>query len=114
MTKTILVVDDEMLIALDIQLQLEELGHKALVAIGLAEAMAFADGEPVHAAIVDWHLRDALSAPLLELLSQRSIPFMLCSAAPLEVLSALFPAAPILMKPFTPAELVDALTKTVG
>jgi CheY-like chemotaxis protein len=40
MSKTILVVDDEMLIVLDIQSQLEELGHTVHTAPSLPSALA--------------------------------------------------------------------------
>jgi CheY-like chemotaxis protein len=113
MSKTVLVLDDEMLIALDIQSQLEELGHRVLVSSALSQALNLVESEPIDVAIVDWHLRDAISAPLLDLLKQRRIPFVLCSGEALEELAGLFPAAPILSKPFASNDLVGALDQVV-
>lgn len=113
MSKTILVVDDEMLIALDIQSQLQELGHTVLIAPALNEALAVVERETIDIAIVDWHLRDEVSEPLTELLRQHHIPFVLCSGSALEELAALFPAAPILTKPFASDALLEALDRVV-
>ena len=113
MSKTILVVDDEMLIALDIQTQLEDLRHKVLVASDVAEATFIVERESVDVAIVDWHLRNEISAPLINLLKQRQIPFVVCSGSPMEELKGLFPAAPILLKPFGCDDLVGALNRVV-
>ena len=114
MSKTVLVLDDEMLIALDIQSQLEELGHRVLVAPNLRDALAVVDKESIDVAVVDWHLRNELSAPLIDLLKDRRIPFVLCSGSALEELASLFPAAPILTKPFASDELVGALSQVVN
>ena len=113
MSKTILVVDDEMLIALDIRSQLEALGHRVLVAPALAEAFALLDKESVDVAIVDWHLRNEISAPLVDLLRARQIPFIVCSASGLDELTGLFPAAPILIKPFATGDLIVVLERVV-
>src|SRR3569623_1610321 len=68
MSKTVLVVDDEMLIALDIQAQLAELGHHTVVAPHLAGALETLDRSPVDLVIVDWHLQDQVATPLVEVL----------------------------------------------
>jgi len=114
MSKTILVVDDEVLIAIDMQTQLEELGHRVLLAATLDEALALVDRERIDVAIVDWHLRDEISAPLVEMLTQRGVPFVLCSGTALEELATLFPATPILTKPFASDHLLEFLGRVVG
>ena len=113
MSKTILVLDDEMLIAIDIQTQLEELGHRVLVAPALSDALALVDSERIDVAIVDWHLRNEISAPLIDVLKQRHVPFVLCSGEALEELAGLFPATPILTKPFASDHLLEALRHVV-
>jgi CheY-like chemotaxis protein len=113
MSKTILVVDDEILIALDIQTQLEDLGHKVLVTPALVEAAALLKHETVDVAIVDWHLRNEVSAPIIALLERRRIPFVVCSGSALEELADLFPATSILLKPFSSDDLAGALERVV-
>ena len=111
MAKTILVVDDEALIALDIQLQLEPIGHTVLTAVGMAEATELILRNPIDVAIVDWHLRNEVSDPLIDLLKQRHIPFVLCSGSALDELRGLFPATPILSKPFASDDLINVLSQ---
>ena len=113
MSKTILVVDDEMLIAIDMQTQLEDLGHTVLVAPALNEALALVEREAIDVAIVDWHLGGAISEPLIESLRKHRIPFVLSSGSALEELAGLFPAAPILTKPYASDALLDALDRVV-
>lgn len=113
MPKTILVVDDEPLIAMGIQSQLEDLGHRVLVATTMAEATVLVEREHVDIAIVDWHLHDEVSAPLMDLLKQRDIRFVVCSGSSLEELIALFPASPILTKPYSADDLVGVLNKLI-
>src|SRR3569832_2132921 len=109
MPKTVLVVDDEALIALDIQTQLEDFGHQAFVANTLQTALDLVQKQSFDVAIVDWHLRNEISAPLIEMLEQRQIPFDLCSGSALDELASLFPASPILTKPFASDDLRGAL-----
>lgn len=113
MAKTIIVLDDEMLIALDIQTQLEEVGHKVLTASTTKEAIALVDTEPVDLAIADWHLRGEVSAPFIEMLKQRGIPFVLCSGSALEELAGVFPATPTVPKPFATADLLAAVAQAI-
>ena len=109
MAKTVLVVDDEALIALDIQTQLEDFGHRASVANTHQTAVELLQQQKFDVAIVDWHLRDEISAPLIKLLEQRQIPFVLCSGSALDELASLFPTSPILTKPFASDDLRGAL-----
>ena len=120
MSQTILDVDDEMLIALDIHSQLEELGHTVRSAPSLPSALALLERERIDVAIVDWHLQKDISAPLTEFLRQYHIPFVLCSGTGFDELAALsvrrpassvacFPATPILPKPFASDELLNVL-----
>lgn len=113
MSKTILVLDDEMLIAIDIQTQLEDLGHRVLVASALSDALAVVESERIDVAIVDWHLRTEISAPLIDVLQQRHVPFVLCSGEALEELAGLFPAVPIVSKPFASDQIVDVINQVV-
>jgi len=109
MPKTVLVVDDEALIALDIQSQLEDAGHAAFVANNLQAALDLMQRERFDVAIVDWHLKDEISAPLIDMLQQRQVPFILCSGSALDELAGLFPASPMLTKPFASDDLLGAL-----
>lgn len=111
MAITLLVVDDEPLIAMGVQSQLEDLGHRVFVASTMAEATVIVERERVDIAIVDWHLHNEVSAPLIDLLRRREIRFVVCSGSSLEELVALFPSSPILTKPYTADDLVGVLNR---
>ena len=113
MPKTVLVVDDEALIALDIQTELEDLGHAVSVAVDLPTALDLVQRQRVDVAIVDWHLKHGISAPLIEMLRHRKIPFVLCSGSALDELASLFPASRMITKPFASDELIGALERVV-
>ena len=109
MSKTVLIVDDEMLICLDIQTQLDELGHRTLVASTFAQAVHIVETEHVDLAVVDWHLGNLDASPLVDVLQQKRVPFVLCSGATQEELAAHFPRVPVVPKPFMASQLVAAL-----
>ena len=113
MSKTVLVVDDEMLIALDIQAQLAELGHHTVVAPHLAGALQALDRSPVDLVIVDWHLRDQVATPLVEVLKARGVPFIICTGSALEELSGLFPSVPVVPKPFNTDQLLASVSRAL-
>lgn len=63
MTDSILIVEDEMLVALEMESILEERGYDVVgIASDLQEALAFADRN-VDLALVDLNLRDGLTGP---------------------------------------------------
>lgn len=63
MSKEILIVEDEMLVALEMQSILEEHGYKVLgLAADLKSALAYAE-RGVDLALVDLNLRDGLTGP---------------------------------------------------
>lgn len=63
MTARILIVEDEMMVALEMQGILEECGHQVIgVAADLEGALAFAD-QDIDLALVDLNLRDGLTGP---------------------------------------------------
>jgi len=108
MSKTVLIVDDEMLICLDIQMHLDELGHRTLVASTYAQAAHIIETEHVDIAVVDWHLGKVDASALVDALRQKKVPFVLCSGSTQEELAARFPKVPVVPKPFMPAQLFAA------
>lgn len=114
--KRCLVLDDEFLIALDIQQVLEAAGATAVCASGAAEALMLLDAE----ASFDLAILDVrLSAPndatddaksVAAVLAERNTPFIfvtgMCAD---EVRAAHFPQAPVIEKPYDPARLMAAV-----
>ena len=74
---SILVLEDEPLIALEITEALGQAGAKVFVAHSLREALRFADHPALSAAIVDLGLSDGDADSVCERLVARAIPFVI-------------------------------------
>jgi DNA-binding response OmpR family regulator len=72
----ILVIEDEPLIALDIQQAFEDAGAKVVVTRTLATSLVAVEDNSICAAIVDHTLGDADSSEICEGLNERNVPFV--------------------------------------
>lgn len=83
MPARILIVEDEMLVALDLEAILEDLGHAP---VGIAPDLASAEGladETIDLALVDLNLRDGLTGPEIgKRLSERGVTVLFITANP--------------------------------
>jgi two-component SAPR family response regulator len=110
-SRRILVVEDEMLIALVIEDVLQSIGSKIIgPAATLEMALKLAGEETFDAAILDVTIRGGKVYPVAELLLARGIPFLFASGYGDWALPAALRDKPRLMKPFT----VAALEKQIG
>lgn len=81
MPKTVLVVKDEFLIAMDLKLLLEGRGWRVLgPAATVKEALRLLDGELPAVALLDVTLKDGAVTPVAEALRGRKVPFVVASA----------------------------------
>ena len=108
---TILVVEDEYVIAQDVASQLERAGARVLGPVGrLGAALALLAQEPhVSGAILDVKLHDELVYTLAEALERRGIPYIFATAYGREELSPRFRHARYLGKPFTIRNVIATL-----
>jgi len=111
----ILVVEDDALIAMELGERLADLGHAVLgPAHTIAEAEALIARERPQAALLDANLGGESSVGLGVTLVGQGVPVAFCTGydqvkgAPPELASA-----PILVKPYSDAELKAALSKLV-
>lgn len=74
--RSILVVEDEPLIALDIAAEFEKRGARVSIANTLKEALASVEADGLSAAVLDHALPDGDSTQLCERLTKRGIPFV--------------------------------------
>lgn len=96
----ILVVEDEFLIALDLQAQIEGAGYKVLgPAATVEEGMALLDANPVHMAVLDMNIRGSTSFPIAERLELAGMPFMFLSGNDTFRLQGEFSGRTVLTKP---------------
>src|SRR5262245_10171809 len=77
--RSILVVEDEPLIALDIVEMLKGAGANVLEARTLRDALAMASEQDLSAAVLDHGLSEGVTSEVCEKLKQRNIPFVLYS-----------------------------------
>jgi DNA-binding response OmpR family regulator len=106
--RRILVVEDEMLIALIIEEVLQDLGCVLVgPAARLDVALRLATDEMLDAAILDVTIRGGLVYPVAEQLLVRGIPFVLASGYGDWALPEAMRDRPRLTKPFTPQQLED-------
>jgi DNA-binding response OmpR family regulator len=115
--KTILVVENEPLIAMDVESMLHAMGadrvHHALTC---KEALEWIDGNDPDIAVLDLHLRDGPCTVVAEQLAARTIPFVIYSGDTHASTDRgeLVARAVWITKPCTQEELADALQRASG
>ena len=116
MQKTVLVVENDFLIALDLALLLEKDGWNVLgPAATVAEALHLLDDERPAVALLDYSLKEGTVTPVAEALRARNVPFVVASAfSPQEdVGGGVFVGAPNVGKPINERRLLAVLDKFV-
>ena len=111
MTASILIVEDEMLVALEMESILEERGYTVVgIAADLDSAMAYADGR-VDLALVDLNLRDGLTGPEIgkRLASEHNAGVLFVTANPRLLGDGIAGTIGVLTKPTDEASLTSAV-----
>lgn len=103
----ILVVEDEFLIAHQIEETLSDAGCEVVgPAPRLERAMRIAEDEPLDGAILDINLRGDKVYPVASRLRERGIPFIFATGYTDDYLPECFRKAPLVSKPLNPAMLL--------
>ena len=117
--RLILVVEDEFLIAMELEAVLEESGFRVLgPAATVQMALQLLDQQRPDAAVLDLSLRNEMVTPVAQVLRQIGVPFAIASAydAAAWPLDEALDGAPTLGKPTSPITLIavmqDLLTAT--
>ncbi|MEM6763082.1 MAG: response regulator [Pseudomonadota bacterium] len=110
--KKILVVEDEVFIALDIATELECLGAKVVGPSATAqEGLQLLEKNAVDGAIADVNLLDGDALPLLQRLANEQVAVVIHTGGALPwVYHERFPHLPVCTKPTTPMALAEALS----
>jgi CheY-like chemotaxis protein len=110
----ILIVEDEMLVAMNIEDMLLGLGHEvAGIAGRLAPALALAQEVEFDVAMLDVNLAGEPSFPVAGILRERGIPFLFATGYGIEGIHEDYRSAPVLQKPFRSRDLREALESAV-
>ena len=111
--QTILVVEEQPLVALDLQAALEQAGAEVMVARNATEALARISEFDFAAAVVDWRPGSDDHRVVARALKQKQVRFLFYATHPPEDVTTVR-GAPIFLKPGRPEEIVQALALLVG
>lgn len=114
MDKRVIIIEDEPLIAMELEDELSANGWHVVASIGrFEEAARVAREEDFDVAILDYNLSRRTSGPIAHILAGRRIPFVYLSGGSADDLPREPPAAALLGKPVRPGLLNDLLTAIV-
>ena len=114
---SLMVVEDEALIALELETLLRELGHRVATSAGtVGDALAAIKAPTVHidAALLDANLGGESAAVVAEALDARSVPFVVTSGYEIDDLRRNGFRAPCVRKPYSRAGIETALNAVIG
>jgi DNA-binding response OmpR family regulator len=107
----VLVVEDEMLIAMLLEDVLQERGCKVIGPVGrVTKAVPLANMEPLDMAILDVNVAGEEVFPVACELARRAIPFVFVSGYGADRLPKKWCDRPILQKPFRPGDLERSMS----
>ncbi len=113
--RRILVVEDEPLIAMDIEAELTSRGWEAVICVGTASAaLKLLDTEEITAAVLDINLRGSKSFQIADVLERRNIPFLFLSGDSGESRPDDLKGRPLLSKPINYQHLHTVLDHEVN
>ncbi len=108
--KHVLIVEDSGQLAFVMETMLKAAGYTVCgKAASVEDARTLLDSRPCDAALLDIALGEQSALPLVEVLAQRDIPFLVISGTSAERLPREFAGAPYLAKPFTAPQLEAAI-----
>ena len=111
---SVLIAEDEFLVAFHWETVLEEHGASVKTAASVEDAMPAAQ-DGIDCAVLDVSLLDGDVFPIADILQARGIPFVFHSGhANLDDLVGRYPGAEALTKPATEAVMVRALERVLG
>jgi len=113
--KSVLIIEDEALIALSVETCLLDAGAAIVkIANSIASAQSALDeGIPFDAAIVDLRLADGNASSLIQVLSEREIPVVISTGDEIDLEHpALSKAVAIIQKPHSDNDLIEAIVES--
>lgn len=103
----ILVVEDDALVALDLEMMLQGAGCEVIGPVArLDQAKLVALEEKFNGALLDIHLRGEVVYPVADILITREVPFMFLSGYSYRDLPHRFSTRPLYSKPYTKQLLI--------
>jgi len=113
LVRTVMLVEDEMYLAMMLQDVLEDAGYTVVFASRVEQALELAASAAIDAAILDINVDGSEVFPVAEALIARGIPFVFASGYGDRRLPAAHASAPTLQKPYRPATVCDLVHKLI-
>jgi DNA-binding response OmpR family regulator len=110
----ILLVEDEVMIALHMEDLLADLGHEVETATRLAEALEMAGRVECDFAILDVNLAGAVSFPVADILAERGVPFVFATGYGSAGVTPPYNQRTIMRKPVAQRDLSRAISAARG
>lgn len=108
----VLVVEDEMLVLMNIEDMLADLGCESVSGAATADkALAMIDLQSFDIAVVDVNLDGSTSYPVADALAARGVPFVFSTGYSGQSMKDGYRDRPVLGKPYRNADLVEVLTR---
>jgi len=107
----VLIVEDEMMVVLDLEDMIRQMGHiVAASAMRIEAALEYASRAEFDVAILDVNVAGRMSFPVAELLRERGIPFIFATGYDASALPEELRRHAILHKPFRMSDLARELS----
>ena len=113
--KRVLVIEDELMIRMLLEGMLEDLGHTIAGQAGTVdEALALAKQADFDVALLDVNLNGQPITPVVDILVERSLPFVFASGYGRRGVPEAYPEIATLQKPFQVEALAQALDAAIA
>ena len=111
----VLIVEDEALIALELESTLKDAGYEVVGPVATTDAalVYLADHQSLAGAVLDIHLGDETVFSVADALSAAHIPFLFLTGHSNAVLPARHEKRPVLRKPYLDSSLLATLASTI-
>ena len=110
----ILVVEDEWILAMDIEATLLEAGYKVVGPLSnVRDALHAIETEQVEAAVLDLNLQNETSLPVADALATRQTPFLFLSGHSADLLPARHRSRVLVAKPWQSTNLLREVGETL-
>jgi CheY-like chemotaxis protein len=110
----VLIVEDEMIVALDLSDLVERLGCTSTLAGRVSKAVQLVASERFDVAILDLNLAGEPVYPVADALRRCATPFVIASGYGAEGIEAAYREGPLLGKPYSSREIEAALLGALG
>ena len=111
---SVLLVEDESLVAALAEDILLDAGCRVLLAMRLDEALNLARASKVQLGILDVNLGEGRSYPVADLLQARSIPFIFATGYGRDGLDEVYKGVPVIQKPYRADELLSCAFEAIS